>query len=804
MLCHPQSGSNWFRACAQGDIQLVERLKMRKRGSYDNRPSSGNGSVFKGFTGLHYAAYFDRLDVVECLLDLEYNYLTQCTVLIYPYTNPATMEINTTSNSQSKAAMYVGYQQTKKGRKKNPQALSQQSSISHTEIFNTNMNTQALHTYNTSLLYSMNRVCSDIFDHASLSPIVKTNSSNNNNQNAQPFSLDKGSSALMIAIARRNFKVAKIIIHWLKNWKTDAKRLNSMLKLQNAGSMSALMILSTMRASAAAAAILQTGDTMLLRHEFVLLSKEGKSCLHYCIDSGSYMILETIFWVMCDKHADTEDGYTLLYRLAQVLLYDISLPRQETHQGRQSQLSQGNAFATRDEASSTNSSLEEQPSDDSVIDLSNMHDICYSSIKESASNHQRTSTIVKCIKQQTLLDYILYQTNTLTAELRSRIYALVYYYSKKVYLWAEYCYMTACKKYATLTPDISFLKHVKRWADFESRYPKPEIPYSPANKSDISDFYSPLLSARQSINELQTCQSPPLESHSTIQSYNGLNNHRRCISLVNLAINSQPPINANDDRASVDILQLKDNIIRTTSRHSPLVQLIKHSSPQHNSVTFISSNDITNTSELNSEEIGLRKRKNSVQHLLKDSGLTKEEGEGSSNTDDNAHDLSSSNTSTTYTDIEKFNGMSTAKHILFIENEHTDDSVPRASPIAYKMSEDSSDKDDSLSIQTPTTKFTDSPVIEPSSARSVQNQGSIQHNAFRQPREPLDSTSADSRRINDSFTSNSCMHSPSTSASDFNASCRSIVQLNNSLSIEQESDNYGGSVINIPQISSSE
>lgn len=810
MLCHPQSGNNWFRACAQGDISLVEKLKTRKKGSYDSRPSSGNGSVFKGFTGLHYAVYFDRLDVVKCLIDLEYDKLTQCSVLIYPYLNPTPIEISTTGSSHSKTATSTSHQQNNNRRKKNLQAWSQQSATSHTEVFDTSTNTLTLHTCTTPSIYSMHRVYSDAFDHTSASPMLKTISSNNItnsiHNSAQPFTLDKGSSALMIAIARRNFKVAKYIIDWLKNWKLpDGKKSNPMLKLQNTGSMSALMILCTMRASAAAAAILQSGDMMLLHHEFVLLSKEGKSCLHYCIDSGSYMILETIFWVMCDRRADSEEGYVLLYRLAQMLLYDRSLPKQTPNSGRQSRISQGNAFSARDDTSSTSSIIEEQPPlDGHVLDLSNIYNnMHHVSTGESISNHQRTPTIVQNIKQQTLLDYVLYQTSALAPEVRSSIYSLVYYYSKKVYLWAEHDYISTCKKYSNMTPDISFLKHVKRWSDFESRYPKPQRPYSPANKGDAIDFSSPMLSARQSTNALSVHLSPVLVTDSTIRSSHEPSQHRRCISLTNITVDSQSHSNdnnGNDSRASIDTLQLKNKIVRIDTVYSPLVKSLASSCTQYNGVTFhVPSENNIDDYRSDLQMSGLKKRKNSVQHLLREDSSTKEEKEENIDNCINGQGTSFSNTFIESANDGVLTNMSTAIHVAIAQNEQSDDAVPRASPVTNRVLEESSDKDMMALPQISNVKSGDSPTMESLSAR---NPGSVQHNVFRHLREPPDLTPTDIE--NSSLMSNSRTCSRSTSASDFNASCRSIIRVNNSPSFEKVSDSEGNSVINIPQISSSE
>lgn len=776
MLCYSQSGNNWFRACAQGDISLVERLKTRKKGVYDSRPSSGNGLVFKGFVGLHYASYFDRIDVVRSLLDLEYDKLTQYSILVYPHTNSTPIELDTLHEAP-KAGISLE-QQIKNRPRRHGSSRSYHSSTSHTELFNTNVGTWGPQTCATPSVFSMTRICSDYFEF-NVSPTMQSSST------TQPFTLDKGSSALMIAIARRNFKLAKYIIDWLKDRRQDIKKLNSMLKLQNASSMSALMLLCTMRASTAAAAILQSGDLMLLHHEFVLLSKEGKSCLHYCIDSGSYIILETIFWVMCDKHAETEEGYMLKYRLAQMLLYDKSIPKPKLKPGQLTRIPSSNVFSNRDDASSAESSSEDQFSDNQVIDLGNVCNAYYPSTDEFIDDHQRMLTNTESSKQQTLLDYVLYQTSSLSAETRSRIYALVYYYSKKVYIWAMRDYINICKEYSNMTPDIAFLQHVKRWANFEQRYPKPQTPYFPASKDDRTDISSFTPSSWQSENLQTTHISPMLPTSTSMRSVSNSRYHRRCISLNSIVMDFQSPNNA----TSTGTLSPSNQVGSNYTRNS-LVKSLDGDQGQGDSVTFhipIGDNDRELKPEL--QESGFIKRKGSVQHLLEDDHTSSQE-------------TSSSISIEGVIDAE-FDGMNTARRITLTKDDEVDDknddAAPNASRHTRKASEDFKGKSAITSITLPATTLSDSLILEPSSARSPR---SVQHNAFRQPREPLEPAPSEAKP--GSSLNDSCMCSRSASASDFNTSSRSIIRFNDNASFGKESDSEQNSVVNIAHTSNSE
>lgn len=793
MPCSSQSGNNWFRACAQGDISLVERLKARKKGIYDNRPSSGNGSIFKGFVGLHYASYFDRLDVVRSLLDLEYDKVTQYSVLIYPPSHSTPMEVDTPHGVHFSAGAPIEKQAKTKQKRSNLQIWSHQSAVSHTEIFDTNTNLRALRLCTTLSIHSISCMSSDRFDYISSSPM--TPSSNN----SQPFTLDKGSSALMIAIVRRNFKLAKYIIDWLRDRRKDSKKLSSMLKLQNASSMSALMLLCTMRASAAAAAILQSGDLMLLHHEFVLLSKEGKSCLHYCIDSGSYLILETIFLVMCDRHAETDEGYMLKYRLAQMLLYDKSIPKLTVKPDKLARTPSNNAFSIKDDSSPTRSSFEGHSSDDQIIDLGNVYTACYSSIGELASDQQRQQRAhinMEGSKSQTLLDYVLYQTSSLSPEARSRIYALVYHYSKKVYLWAVHDYINICRTYSSMTPDIAFLQHVKRWVDFEERYPKPQVPYSPANKDLVTEPCSSL-SARQSISVVSLHLSPILSTDITVRSASKSGFHRRCLSLSSIAAELPPSGPTTVSTATCVGTLSSQNRLQLAYMSNPLVRSSTDICNQEDDATFHSlPEDDVRDSKPALQETGFKKRKNSVQHLLVEDNPERTEECDNTNSQQIA-----SNTSSDDAIDSPITGMNTARRIVLLDNTETDKatSTSEALPIPCKTPEESSNKNTITSITLPSTKFSDGSVTKSSSTRSP---GSVQHNAFRQPRELLKSASLDNGP--DSLSSDNCTCSCTTSTSDFNGSCRSIIRFNDSASFEKESDSERNSVINITSTPTSE
>lgn len=166
------------------------------------------------------------------------------------------------------------------------------------------------------------------------------------------ITLASHSSILMTAIAGGRFEDALRMLEWLNkdggprhqrddgtlHAGTRPSLLRSMsgslrcqlLGHQNSRGVSALMLLC-LATHPSCLHLLQAYDLVLLRHELVLVDSEGKSCLFYAVDAGSYTTLDAIVRSLFDfrskdllmkqraaktlllstKHGDTILAYTL-------------------------------------------------------------------------------------------------------------------------------------------------------------------------------------------------------------------------------------------------------------------------------------------------------------------------------------------------------------------------------------------------------------------------------------------------------------------------------------------------------------
>lgn len=62
----------WFAACREGNLDYVQRCFSDCITLADRRPYAPSQDIFTGWTGIHYAAFFNHLDVVQFLFQHEY------------------------------------------------------------------------------------------------------------------------------------------------------------------------------------------------------------------------------------------------------------------------------------------------------------------------------------------------------------------------------------------------------------------------------------------------------------------------------------------------------------------------------------------------------------------------------------------------------------------------------------------------------------------------------------------------------------------------------------------------------------
>lgn len=62
----------WFDACKEGNLDFVQRSFSDCIKMVDRRQYQPEYDVYTGWSGIHYAAYFNRVDIVEFLFKHEY------------------------------------------------------------------------------------------------------------------------------------------------------------------------------------------------------------------------------------------------------------------------------------------------------------------------------------------------------------------------------------------------------------------------------------------------------------------------------------------------------------------------------------------------------------------------------------------------------------------------------------------------------------------------------------------------------------------------------------------------------------
>lgn len=67
----------WFDSCKEGNLDFIQRSFSDCIKLADKRSYSPENDIYTGWSGIHYAAYFNHLNVVDFLFKHEYNCVTQ-------------------------------------------------------------------------------------------------------------------------------------------------------------------------------------------------------------------------------------------------------------------------------------------------------------------------------------------------------------------------------------------------------------------------------------------------------------------------------------------------------------------------------------------------------------------------------------------------------------------------------------------------------------------------------------------------------------------------------------------------------
>lgn len=91
--------ANWIKAASTGNLTIINKQLSKMKGKRDTRTTNTDGNIFAGFTAMHYACYFNHLQVVQKLFDFEYMLKTGEKTRIKSKLGPADVEMTLEKDS---------------------------------------------------------------------------------------------------------------------------------------------------------------------------------------------------------------------------------------------------------------------------------------------------------------------------------------------------------------------------------------------------------------------------------------------------------------------------------------------------------------------------------------------------------------------------------------------------------------------------------------------------------------------------------------------------------------------------------
>lgn len=86
--------ANWIKAASTGNLTVINKQLSKMKGKRDTRATNTDGNIFNSFTAMHYACYFNHLQVVQKLFDFEYMIKTGDAVRVKSKFSSADVEMN--------------------------------------------------------------------------------------------------------------------------------------------------------------------------------------------------------------------------------------------------------------------------------------------------------------------------------------------------------------------------------------------------------------------------------------------------------------------------------------------------------------------------------------------------------------------------------------------------------------------------------------------------------------------------------------------------------------------------------------
>lgn len=72
-----RSNPQWFEAAANNNTQYIKDHLDEFKRTYDNRDTNIEAKVFKGFSAIHYAAFYGNIDCLQLLMPVELEQLNK-------------------------------------------------------------------------------------------------------------------------------------------------------------------------------------------------------------------------------------------------------------------------------------------------------------------------------------------------------------------------------------------------------------------------------------------------------------------------------------------------------------------------------------------------------------------------------------------------------------------------------------------------------------------------------------------------------------------------------------------------------